>query len=60
MLFAAEETALGFQRFASRHVDPAMRAGDHGLDRGRRGRSAALAYKAAHEEVEDGYRDEEK
>jgi hypothetical protein len=37
-----------------------MRAGDHGLDRGRRGRSAALAYKAAHEEVEDGYRDEEK
>jgi hypothetical protein len=60
MFLAAEETAAAFQRFAARNVDPAVCAGDHCFNRRRRGGSAALAYKAAHEEVKDGYRDEEK
>ena len=60
MLFAAEETAGGLERFAARNVDPAMRASDHRLGRGRRGALPALACKAGQHEVNDDYCDEEK
>ena len=60
MLFAAEETAGGLERFAARDVDPAMRASNHRLDRGRRGAMPALACKTGQHEVNDDYCDDEK
>ena len=60
MLFAAEEAAGGSKRFAARDVDPAMRARNHRLDRGRRRTLPALACKTGQHEVNDDYCDDEK
>ena len=60
MFFAAEETVGRPKRFAARNVDPAMRARNHWLDRGRRGALLALAYEISQHEVSDDYRDDEK
>jgi hypothetical protein len=60
MFFATEKTAGALQRFAARNVNPATRAGDHRFARGLGGGLAALAREAAHEEVDDGYGDDEK
>jgi hypothetical protein len=60
VLFAAEETAGGLERFAARNVDPAMGARNHRLGRGRRGSLPALACKTGQHEVDDDYCDEEK
>ena len=60
MFFAAEEAAGGPKRFAARNVDPAMRARNHRLDRGRRRALPALARKTGQHEVHDGYCDDEK
>ena len=60
MLFAAEETAGGLERFAARNVDPAMRARNHRLGRGPRGSLPALACETGQHEVDDDYCDEEK
>jgi len=60
VLFAAEEAAGGSNCFAARDIDPAMRARNHRLDRGRRGTLPALADKTGHHEVNDDDRDEEK
>ena len=60
MLFAAEEAAGGPKRFAARNVDSAMRARNHGLDRGRRRTLLALARKTGQHEVSDDYCDDEK
>jgi hypothetical protein len=60
VLFAAEETAGGLERFAARNVDPAMSASNHRLDRGRCGALSALACKTGQHEVHDDYCDEEK
>jgi len=60
MFFAAKETAVALQRFAAGNVDPATRAGDHRFAQGWNGGLAALAREAAHEEIDDGYGDDEK
>ena len=60
MFFAAEETTGGPERFAARNVDPAMRARNHRLDRGRRGALPALACETSQHEVNDDYCDDEK
>jgi len=60
VFFAAEETAGGPKRFAARNVDPAMRARNHRLDRGRRGALPALARETSQHEVNDDYCDDEK
>ena len=60
MFFAAEETTGGPERFAARNVDPATRASNHRLDRGRRGALPTLACKTGQHEVHDDYCDEEK
>ena len=60
MLFAAEEAAGGSKGLAARDIDPAMRARNHRLGRGRCGALPALAGKTGQHEVNDDYCDDEK
>jgi len=60
MFFAAEETTRAFQRLTARDVEPAVRAGNHGLALMYGRRPAALARVAGHKEVDDGCGDDEK